>query len=113
MNKDTIVELLPKNISIHISSWKRNNGIEIFLDTLENREVSVTLNYPLKIQHTFNFLTKEGSVSELITKIVLEYKKVYKNHTKYGIWGHCLGDLWIESIILDTATNNIELYIGS
>ena len=112
MNKDNIVELVSK-VSIHISSWKRNNGIEIFSDSLKNREVSVTLSYPLKTKHTFTFLTKEGSVSELITKIVLEYKKIYKNHTKYGIWGHCLGDLWIEGIILDTTSNNIELYIGS
>ena len=32
---------------------------------------------------------------------------------KWGIWGHGIGDLVIEGIVLDTDNHRIELYIGS
>lgn len=37
-----MVELIPRNMTIHIASWKEDNGVSIFSKALENREIKVT-----------------------------------------------------------------------
>lgn len=114
--RDTkIVKLIPSNMSIHIASWREDNGIMIFSKELENKEVEVTISYPLKTKYVFTYKDKDGigCVTDLISNIVSKYRFVYSKSEEFGIWGHCIGDLVIEGLNLDLTTNKIILYIGS
>lgn len=41
-----------------------------------------------------------------------EYERVYKEHEKYGVWGHGLDDLWFERITI-RKDGVVDLFIGS
>lgn len=107
--------LLEGNINIHIASWKKDNGVEIFSNELvSGMKLSLDIFYPLSVKHSINIdIVDDTNVSTIISKIVLEYRKIYKNPEKYGVWGHGLGDLWIESLTLDTDAKKLNLYVGS
>lgn len=115
-NEETkVVELMPSSMSIHIASWREDNGVTIVSEKLENREVEVTISYPLRTNHTFIYKDKSGvgCVNDLINIIITKYKWIYSKPEKFGIWGHCLEDLVIEALNLDTESNKIILYVGS
>lgn len=108
------ISLLPDNVIIHIASWKQDNGVMIFSTELENKEVEVELMYPLKIKHSFTYSDNgAGDVTDLISKIVSEYKNVYSRPKEFGIWGHSIEDLVIENLRIDLSNNKILLYVGS
>lgn len=107
--------LLSKDTIIHISSWKRDNGVEIFSDDLvPGMTLSLDVDYPLSVTSSINIeVTENTNVSTIISKIADEYRRIYENPKEYGIWGHGLGDLWIEELTLDTDAKKINLYVGS
>lgn len=110
-----IVELIPSNMYIHIASWKEDNGITIFSEKLKNKEVEVTISYPLRTNYIFTFKDKGGMgcVTDLIDNIVSKYRFIYSKPENFGIWGHSIEDLIIERLNLDLTTNKIILYVGS
>ena len=67
-----------------------------------NKEFTLVIDYPLSKPFTIKLksgtkgITREG----MVNRIVKYYKKVYANASKYGIWGHDLGDLVLGSVIL-------------
>lgn len=68
------------------------------------------LCYPLSVvvEQDIQF----NSLHELITEIRKTYKTIYKAPIKYGIWGHYIGDLVIESITIYEG-NLVDVSIGS
>lgn len=108
-------KLLDKNTIINISSWNEDNGVEIFSDDLvPGMTLSLEINYPLSVPSSINIeVTEDTSVSTIISRIADKYRRIYKNPKEYGIWGHGLGDLWIEGLTLDTDAKKINLYVGS
>lgn len=82
----------------------------------KNRKLSVVIDYPLSHKHKFNVDTGGFcKVGELAWMIAKEYERIYevdrKNPGEYGIWGHDIGDLYIESI--EISGDKVTLGMGS
>lgn len=80
-----------------------------------NKKISgkLYLCYPLSVVVENDI--KFESLHELISEIRNSYKEIYKNYEssiKYGIWGHDIYDLVIESITIYD-DNSISVGIGS
>ena len=80
-----------------------------------NKDLTATiyLCYPLSVvvKETIHFST----LHELISEIRKVYRKIYRGVKKYGIWGHGICDLVIETIKLyeDNGTVLVNVGIGS
>lgn len=61
------------------------------------KHIEVTINYPLSKPYTFQLC---GTLSrrEVVSQIVKHYRKIYEDPEKWGIWGHCLGDLMLHTL---------------
>lgn len=44
--------------------------------------------------------------------VAKEYERIYREHEKYGVWGHAMSDLGFERIIV-REDGSVELFIGS
>jgi hypothetical protein len=73
------------------------------------------LNYPLSKE--FSFIVKTGKkgldLPALLKKIAQTYVKIYKHGDKYGIWGHGIEDLSIQTIHVDHEKKRIKVGMGS
>jgi hypothetical protein len=100
-------------MSIHISdiedSFPKN---DIFLPP--NQKFKLLIKYPCKGRF-FEFTTgKKGMNSfKLIQKIGKAYRTIYEDPGANGVWGHGIGDLYIEGIEIDFEKKLIELHVGS
>lgn len=81
---------------------------DVKFDTPKN--LILYLCYPIrtlvKVEETCN------SLYEIINFIRRAYKEIYKSPEKYGIWGHYISDLQIESITI-YENKYLEVSIGS
>lgn len=102
---------------------------------LPKQEYKMTILYPLTHPHTVRIITGSNGMtrSELGKIILYEYKKIYSDdeavsgrptyhHTEprrimslgpYGIWGHDLEELWLQSLEVDPDKKEIHLKITS
>lgn len=75
-----------------------------------------TINGILYLDYPLSVVVKENitfsSLHELITCVRKAYREIYKDPNKYGIWGHGIRDLVIESLRL-MEDNIVEVSIGS
>lgn len=97
------------NIVCSISDNKYYNLKNV---TLEDKDVEFTLYicYPLKVVVEVHKVC--NTLYDIIKFIRDSYKEIYKNPTKYGVWGHSIHDLCIEGIkIYDS--KYIKVSIGS
>jgi hypothetical protein len=75
--------------------------------------LEIELFYPLR-----KFLTiiveNPKKVSDILIPVALAYRDtIYASKdNEYGIWGHDIGDLWIEEVIIKD-DNTVDIYIGS
>jgi hypothetical protein len=94
------------------------------------KPLTVTLNYPLSRSVTFTvpplrrlhsgcrvckrkgLKTKDMSLGAFLWIVAKEYQRIYRSHRKYGVWGHAIGDLWFERIIINRE-GKVHLFIGS
>jgi hypothetical protein len=54
----------------------------------------------------------EMSIGYVLWAVAQEYKRIYRQHRKYGVWGHAITDLYFEG--LDVQKNgNVTLLVGS
>jgi hypothetical protein len=94
----------------------------------DTKTYTVTLTYPLGRRAVFAVkpYTREPirfngkikrrwrpcmSVEYLIWQAARAYRRIYREHKRFGVWGHAIGDLWFESIQIDG--RNITFGIGS
>jgi len=109
---------------------------------ITDSDIKICFNYPLSHPVEFDFHSDLGfQRKQLVDLIAQTYKKIYdeeeatieeqkvvpletriengglinRNATdgKYGIWGHDMGDLWLEGIQYDPETHTVSLSIGS
>ena len=105
----------------------------------EGTTVKVTIDYPLLNPLTYE-LPFSHVLNNVLENICEKYKEIYREEEetttveagpigetpsgiylmnrctttgKYGIWGHDIGDLYIEKLELDTAKKELILYVGS
>ncbi len=62
--------------------------------------IRVKFDYPLKYPIIAEFTRPQGwSITDFIEVIATKYKEIYEEEDitgEYGIWGHGIGDLWLE-----------------
>ena len=101
---------------------------------IQDEKITINFRYPLHNPATFEYESKGGFTRlDLYRCIYQGYKKIYDEEEaevgdpgtyervmnrkpsfgKYGIWGHYLGELWIERIIYNPKTKTVDMSIGS
>jgi hypothetical protein len=100
------------NCSIPISYLPYYNGD---VSLLPNKIYTLTIDYPLNTPLKVLIASgKQGmGLAPLLVQIGKAYHKAYSNDNKYGIWGHDMGDLTLESIKVNHLTKSITLSVGS
>lgn len=105
----------------------------------EGTELNAVIDYPLSVEVSFK-LPLSFFITDMIDIICEKYREIYRKEEEtstkkampmdeeipgcglmnrnftdgcYGIWGHELGDLYIESLELDTESKELILGIGS
>lgn len=99
---------------------KKSNGIIIDGDekVISDNKIKIIIKYPLKQAFEFLFESNDGFTRmELLQLIGATYKHIYKAEqtTKpiYGIFGHSIGELFLEQIMYDKTHKIVHLSIGS
>lgn len=112
----------------------RDNLINPNEVVIKDEKITMTITYPLSVEVRLP-LEKKGGFTRLdVFKNIYEaYKRIYeeeeksvgdpgsydnlynrkKSEGKYGIWGHYLGDLVIESVTYDPKEKVLDMFIGS
>lgn len=54
----------------------------------------------------------EMTVGYFLWSVAKEYERIYKEHEKYGVWGHAIEDLGFETIHINK-NGVVDLFIGS
>lgn len=83
------------------------------IDFKKSIKARMTIDYP--VENYVEFEVEFKTLHELVDEIRRAYHFVYKDADKgnpFGIWGHDIGDLWIEGISIYPG-NIIDLSIGS
>jgi len=100
--------------SIRLLDYGVNELIENPVITKE-KDITIKFRYPLKGTFEFIFHSEKGfDLDLLIRKIIIGYKKIYRNETSinhYGVFGHDISDLYLEGINYEDG--KYELSIGS
>ena len=94
----------------------------------------MVITYPLSVDVSITLEKKGGFTRLEVFKSIYEaYKRIYeeeeksvgdpgsydnlynrkKSEGKYGIWGHYLGDLVIESVTYNQKERELDMFIGS
>ncbi len=109
--KNEIIQKI--SLSEHISDIENSIPKEdIFLPP--NKTFKLLINYPCK--GTFFPIQVRGKgmgTLQLINKIGECYRKIYAEPKKYGVYGHDIGDLYLEGIEVDFEKKLITLEVGS
>ncbi len=109
------LDIRPKtyNVSFHISDIENDLPKEdIYLPP--NKSFQLLINYPCKGKFFTIKVGKNGMGSlALIRKIGKAYREIYKDPGKNGVWGHEIGDLYLEGIEIDFEKRLISLHVGS
>lgn len=70
---------------------------------IPSKELKVIVSYPLNSHYMFTIIkpkSKQMTIAGIAWKIAQIYKSIYENPNKYGVWGHDIQDLTIESITI-------------
>ena len=106
-NKGKVVSVLKTNV--HVLTGKNATDEKV----TDREEISIQFKYPLSDSVTFDFAHDGGFSLRQFTEVVREgYQRIYADATKYGVWGHTIGDLYIEGISED-APGVFTLSMGS
>jgi len=94
---------------IYLSSIKGNVRLP------PNSLYTLRIDYPLDVGVGFPVKTgKQGmDITEILGTIGDAYEKVYATPNHFGIWGHGIGDLVLESVTVDHDSKLITLSVGS
>jgi hypothetical protein len=87
---------------------------------MEAKPITVTLDYPLSRACEVTIkpykVWKDGpeymEIGYVLWVLAQEYLRIYREHKRYGVWGHMMGDLYFERLTLDKKGHG-TLYVGS
>jgi hypothetical protein len=88
---------------------------EIYL--LPDKDYVLVIRYPLSKAYEKTISSGKGMrIGGILNEIHLGYKHIYEEAEKenpYGVWGHGIRDLWLETIQIDHEKLTIGLGMGS
>jgi len=116
------MEKLELNISVKQLADLKGHKVTCIIHSLGgkrylNKEYSnlrFSIHYPLDKDKAVEIvIPKAKSIADILVPLADTYKNViYKDPKKYGVWGHCIEDLFFEGIVIKP--NGIcELFVGS
>lgn len=80
----------------------------------QTARITIVYEYPLHGTHEIIHNRKTGwTLQQICAAVQNDYKKIYDRPNRYGIWGHGIGDLVIESIQYNPRNRKVILGIGS
>jgi hypothetical protein len=93
---------------------RAGDGIEMEEEGLP-KTARLLLDYPLERPCLFTINTGDEpwSVWDICCAIADQYARIYEQPEKFGVWGHDMGDLWIEAILYFPEKNLIYPHMGS
>jgi hypothetical protein len=73
------------------------------------------IDYPLEVPVVFpiNAGSEPWSIWDICCAFAEQYVRVYEHPHRYGVWGHDIGDLWIEGLEYFPKEKLIYAHIGS
>lgn len=101
---------------------------------IKDEKISIIFTYPLSVRVVLQFENKRGFTRMDLLRCIYEgYKKIYDEEEKevgdpgtynmlynrreskgpYGIWGHYLGDLYLDIVEYNPNKKMVNLHIGS
>lgn len=101
---------------------------------IKDEKINIEFTYPLSVRVEFEYVKKGGFSRMDLWRCIYEgYKKIYeeeeaevgdpgsyenlynrkKSNGNYGIWGHYIEELYLESIRYDAKKKLITMFIGS
>jgi len=95
--------------------WKEHQFIAT---QIEPTPITITLDYPLSRAVTITIKPYElhghkyMDLGYVLWQVAKQYQRIYKQHKRYGVWGHMLDDLWFERLMIKK-NGQAELFIGS
>jgi len=115
------------NSPVPVNSFKDEKVRATILNPEEiiiaDETITIWFSYPLKKEVYFRFSNPGGfNRLNLFESIYEGYVRIYcsedahimmSGKKKYGIWGHCMDDLIIESIRYDPQQKLVAMFIGS
>lgn len=80
-----------------------------------NQVFELTINYPIEKPVIFKVKTRTRGMNtnDLCSRIVECYIVIYNNCEKYGVWGHSIGELFLEGVAINHETKQISIDMGS
>lgn len=101
------------NLDLPISILKHWNGK--FEKLPANKIYNLIIDYPVSQDFVFPINTGKSGISliSLINEIGKAYRKIYKNPSKYGVWGHDIGDLILVEIKVNHKKKLINIIVDS
>ncbi len=112
----------------------RENLIDADEIMIDDKKISISFTYPLSVEVMIECEKEDGFSRMDLFKLIYEnYKMFYteentevgdpgtyenlynrkKSQGKYGIWGHYLEELYIESLSYDKKNKTLHMFIGS
>lgn len=132
------LEIAPHSMSPSVLDFEdeeiRNNLINPDEVVVQDEEIALVLTYPLSVEVKIPLQKKGGFTRLDAYKAIYEaYKKIYQEEERavgdpgtyenlynrrestgpYGIWGHYLEDLLVESVSYDPRKKELHAFIGS
>ena len=135
--KERIEKIMAKRIwdvGAHLTTecktFKKSKKDKVLID---DKNITIKFDYPLERPALKNFSNENGfTLAELLRSIYKGYAEIYKeeevfekakmiknsyNRNKtngpWGIWGHVIGDLYVEAVYYDAKKKLITLSMGS
>lgn len=105
MSNERWVDVIP-SFNYHIATKTyRKSGNDVPIpdaDRLitENPTIIIVIEYPLNGKYSFPVKNDGGFTVKDIAEAIAEIyqKTIYSVPQKYGVWGHCIGDLFLEKV---------------
>jgi hypothetical protein len=81
------------NVHVATGAGATNNKVT------DEEVIDIVINYPLQTE-LIHRAEKEGgfTVRDFAESLLDGYKLIYRDPKRFGVWGHGLGDLFLESI---------------
>ena len=126
--------LMPPSVLDYENEKVRENLINASEVVISEEKITLILTYPLSVEVRISMEKKGGFTRTDVFKEIYEaYKKIYeeeeksegdpgsydnmynrkKSEGKYGIWGHYIEDLIIESVSYNQKEKELYMFIGS
>lgn len=112
---NTIVKLLTEQKKYNMN-YKISSGITFKHEDKDKivatDKIKIIVSYPLEKDKAFEIKAKKFTLENVVNCVIKVYEKIYASPEKYKVYGHGIGDLYLESIQIQN-DGTVTLNVGS